>query len=78
MARAFGIPGQHNTPTKRTTTHVDGFKVIYQQKTWYGNPIGWKILIDGKKYFSNLLMSKDAIESCVKRHMGTDKPSKEI
>jgi len=68
MARAFGIPGQHNTPTKRTTVHVDGFKVTYRQKTWYGNPIGWVVLVEGKKYFCNLLTSNEAIKSCVQRY----------
>jgi hypothetical protein len=68
MARAFGIPGQHNTPTKKTTLTFEGHKVSYTRKTWHGNPIGWKVWIDGIKYFSNLLTSSEAIESCLKKH----------
>lgn len=53
-----------NTRRQRTF-YVDGekIKIVSRQKTWFANPCGWDVTINGTKYFRNVLTRKEAEDS---------------
>lgn len=65
-----GFASQGSHISKQIEIDINGkkHKIKIYSKTWYGNPSGWDITIDGEKFFVNVLTQEEAIEKAVSKY----------
>lgn len=60
----MGFASIGTTQTKQRTLTVHGEKIVIKSRnrTWYANPAGFNVWINGEKYFYNVLDRTEAEE----------------
>lgn len=68
LFEGFASRGSHKVLQKTVEIGGQKVKIKAYPRTWYANPVGWNITINGEKIYTNVLDPEKAIAGVIEKY----------